>query len=360
MFASQARFSHRRILVLGVTLTGALVLGVFLWVNGRMGSSSARSLTPMPVVASGSVTAPLSAGRPSPAEYRRRWSEQIEPRMAAADMACDRALRKNIGWVRTFLLERRKGSRAFAEDMLSMRGKWALVKTHLPNSVGGCEDAQLRYLADRFACRVVSDEELKAVLEAAVAAYVAEVQAIENELLVGVRADVADLPLGSMPAGATAEIVREEYERLVQVIAPEVTGDLGMDAARELASLVGGDVAAGIAGSVLGTVATRLGVSSGVLAAGAGTSWATLGLSIVAAVIADQIIDFVIDQVHDPAGKLAARVDEMLANVSRLIAEGDADRPGLRAQLTAFDKARSAIRREALHRLVLEEPFVAR
>ena len=280
--------------------------------------------------------------------------------MAAADAACDRALRKNVGLVRTFLLERRKGSRAFAEDMLSMRGKWALVKTHLPAMVGGREDAELRYLADRFACRVVSDEELKAVLEAAVASYVAQVQAIENELLVGVRADVADLPLASVPADATAEIVRAEYERLVRVIAPAVATDLGVDAARELASLVAGDVAAGIAGSVLGTVATRLGISSGLLAAGAGASWATLGLSIVAAVIADQVIDFAIDLVHDPTGKLTDRVDEMLANVGRLIAEGDGERPGLRAELTTFDKARSAIRRAALRRLVLEEQVAAR
>ncbi|MBP7933607.1 MAG: hypothetical protein KA354_03060 [Phycisphaerae bacterium] len=360
MPASEAKSLIHRTVFLGILLIAVLTIGVFLWSMGRAWLLASRSVNPTQVRVPPLATASSSAGRPSPDEYRRRWSERIEPRMAAADVACDRALRRNIGLVRLFLLERRAGSRAFAEDMLSIRGKWALVRTHLPNLVGGREDAELRYLADRFACHVVSDEELKAVLEIAVAAYVAQVQAIENELLVGVRADVADLPLASLPANATDEIVRAEYERLVRVIAPAVAADLGVDAARELASLVAGDVAAGIAGSVLGTVATRLGISSGILAVGAGSSWATLGLSIVAAVIADQIIDFVIDQVHDPTGKLAARVDEMLADVGRLIAEGDGERPGLRAQLTTFDKARSTIRREALRRLVLEEQTASR
>lgn len=349
-----------RIAFLGIVSAAGLTLGIGIWTVVWTWFGSPSLQTRATVVTARPVAAPPSVVRPSAAEYQRRWSERIEPRMAAADVACDRALRKSVGLVRTFLLERRKGSSEFAEDMLSMRGKWALVKTYLPTVVGGQEDAELRYLTSRFAARVVSDEELKAVLEAAVAAYVAQVQAIENELLVGVRADVADLPLASVPPGATAEIVRAEYERLVQVIAPAVAADLGVDAARELASLVAGDVAAGIAGSVLGTVATRLGISSGLLAAGAGASWATLGLSIVAAVIADQIIDFAIDLVHDPTGSLAARVDEMLANVGRLIAEGDGERPGLRAQLTTFDKARSTIRREALRRLVLEEQLASK
>ena len=55
----------------------------------------------------------------------------------------------------------------------------------------------------------------------------------------------------------------------------------------------------------------------------------------------------------EEAGELEGRMNRLLADIGRLVIEGDGCSPGLRAQLVAFDRARSYVRRTALERLIL-------
>ena len=280
---------------------------------------------------------------------REVWAERVEPALAAADARTARAIDGSARAVQDFLAERQAGTRAFAEAMLSLRSKWALVRSKAPSFAGGDDQAHIRFLNQKFSELVFSDAEFRSALESAVTAYLGSVQAAENELLVTVRADMADIPLEALPAARSEQLFRSEFENLTRQIAPAVARELGVDVVREMSSLVASEIAT----AVLTNLATRLGVSSGLLAAGVSASWTTFGLSIVAAIVVDQVICWAVSEVRDPAGELEGRMNRLLADIGRLIIEGDGYSPGLRAQLNAFDRARSHVRRIALERLIL-------
>ncbi len=305
------------------------------------------------------------APRPQPVSHPARpvdlrqqkleiWRTKIAPELDTADDCTAQAIDASVASFVYFMNERRRGSRAFAERMLSLRGKWVLVRSKMPGFLGGDEQAHLRYLNQQFSKLLFSDADLQKAIEAAVVAYLSELQAAENDLLVKVRADVADIPLDAMPAARSDEIFRNEFDRVARQITPTVARELGVDALREASSFVAGEVAT----TILTSLATRLGASSGLMLAGAGSSWATFGLSIVAAIVIDQAIGLVMDEVHDPIGQLDARIDLLLTNLCRLVISGDGELPGMRPQLTQFDRARSQVRRQALRQLILGEDQV--
>ncbi len=279
------------------------------------------------------------------------WQTKIEPELDAAEAQTQVAIEESATALALFLIESREGSRPFAEAMLSLRGKWNLLKSKTPGFLGGDNQAHLRYLNERFSTLVFSDAELKSAIESAIVSYLGRLQAAENELLVSVRADMADIPLEVLPAARSDEVFRSEFNRIARQLAPMVAQELGVDALREVSSLVAGEIAT----TVLANLATRLGMSSGLMLAGVGTSWATFGLSIVAAIVIDQVICMVVDEVRDPVGDMTARINRLLGDLSQLIIEGDDEHPGLSPQLASFDDARARIRREALRRLILGE-----
>jgi len=277
------------------------------------------------------------------------WRTKIAPQLDAADRRTARGIEDGVQAVQSFLKESQKGTRAFAEAMLSLRSKWALVKSKAPGFAGGDDQAHIRFLNEKFSELVFSDDEFRKAIEAAVTAYLGSVQAAENELLVAVRADMADIPLEALPAARSEQLFRNEFENLTRQISPAVARELGVDVVREMSSLIASEIAT----TVLTNLATRLGVSSGLLAAGVSASWTTFGLSIVAAIVVDQVVCWVVSEVRDPAGELEGRMNRLLADIGRLIIEGDGYSPGLRAQLNAFDRSRSYVRRIALERLIL-------
>jgi len=288
-------------------------------------------------------------------QRHRRWKFTIEPRIALADEACSRSIDKAVTLVAEFLQERKSGARPFAEEMLAFRSKRKLIRSKLPPWLGGYADAHRDYLVGRFHRRLFTDEMLQRAVELSVTAYLAQVQTIENRLLVDIRADLEDVLITAVAGRDARTPFQQRFETLVADTAARVDQSLGLDVTRETASWVAGDVAAGIATRVLGSVAARLGVSGGILGAGATASWATFGLSVVAAVVVDQIVTRTLDWAADPVGKLQHRVERMLGDTGRLIIEGDGQTGGLRAELTRLDRARAQVRREALHRLALGE-----
>jgi len=329
-----------------VAVIGSALVG--LWLISMPGWTAPRPAPADP------LGAPCCAGAPEqdPAALAQQrqvlWRTRIEPALAAAERQTAGAIEEAARAVRQFLEQRRAGSRPFAEAALSWGSKWALIKSKAPAFLGGDAQAQVRYLNDQFTRLVFSDEQLRAAVASAAAGYLAAVQAAENELLVRVRADMADLPMEALPAIRSEAMFRDAFDRAVRQVAPQVARELGMDALREVSSFVAGEIAT----TVLVALATRMGVSGGLLTVGVGTSWATLGLSLVAAIVVDQVLCRVLDAVRDPVGELEGRINSLLDHLGRLIVEGDEQVVGLRARLTAFDQARRMVRRKALHALV--------
>ena len=349
-YARGQRRLARSVLITGGVLTGlAVVIAGRFWLGGPKPQTA-----PEPPVAQVPSPAKLDALKLK-VERKQRWQAKVRPRLEVADEACRDSISASIRVVTDFVQERKGGTRDFAKAMLTLRSKWQLVKSHLPSWLWGDDNAHRRFLEQKFNNHVFSSEDMKKAVEAAVTTYSNHVDAIENELLVAVRADLADIPLDALPPDATGDTFKQEFERLVAEVTPQVAKSLKVDAARELTSGVAGVLATRIAIRVLSSVATRLGVSAGILGAGASASWATFGLSFVAAIAIDQTVGWIINWWTDPVGKVEQRVNEMLDEVCKLIVEGDGDVSGLRAELEKLDQARRHVRAEALRQLVIGE-----
>lgn len=324
-------------------------------------------------------------------------------RTAAADAAFP---------VQDFLRERRARARDFATELLSLAGKWEYVKGSL-----GAGDHAL-YMQECFARHIFRPEELQAVLESSVGRYVGVAEGLENRLLLELRADLADGAMaapGYLPSLASEAEFRERFDETLAAIAPVVAADLGADLGKEVVSMVGLQVASRIVAEIGTALAAELGVSGGLLGTGTLSGPASWGIGIAAAILADQLLTWAMEQVgYDPAGAIAARVEQALLHLERQILDGPtaADFPdfdptydplwdpefevivptyrgplpdeesfkalfnrfraaevrmdiaraahnapgtlGLKNKLRRFDEARSALREAALRRLILE------
>lgn len=322
-----------------------------------------RLLTPGSAPSQPPASAP-TAQRPTDAELsalrlkverQQRWQAKIQPRLKVADEACRDSIAKSIHVLTAFLEERKVGARPLAETMLTFGSKWKLVVSHLPSWLGGDGNAHRALLEQKFSEHIFTSDQMKQAVEAAVKTYLNHVQAIENELLVEIRADLADLPMEAIPEANSDAAFAKRFSKLVEDVTPQVAESLGMDVARELGTWVASEVAARIAVRVLTAVATRLGVSAGILTAGASASWATFGLSVLAAIVIDQAVGWIINWATDPVGKLETRIKEMLDETSKLVIDGEGETRGLRHELERLDQVRQRVRADAVRRIVLGE-----
>ena len=110
-----------------------------------------------------------------------------------------------------------QGTPAFGKAVLSFRGKWAYLQAKLPWAEG---DEHLRSLQAKFEQHVFTPDELRQTIESSVAQFVADLDAIENQLLVDVRTDLSEGELAAaiaLPAHDEA-LFRQEYQRLVDEV----------------------------------------------------------------------------------------------------------------------------------------------
>jgi hypothetical protein len=335
------------------------------------------------------VQAPSST-QPVYAPARINAWEKITPRMRAANLAGQETANRHRESVRAFFVERKGRTREFGEAVLSLGGKWAFVKSKLPFTDG---DGHRQYLRERFEQIVVSGPELHDLIQSVVAGYINELQGIENDLLVQIRADLSDSDLARFETGAmlrTDEAFRQEYAHSLEQVAAVVRRDVMIQVGRETVLWVGTDIATNITISLATALAERLGVSAGILGSGAASGAVTLGVGIAAGLVLDALLDWVLKAWgHDPAGDIAAKVDEALDMFQGLLLDGDpqavrtyetlrrlqnhdpfpfvraecrlaADRMetggylGLCRELKRLQEARSRLREEALRKLILE------
>ena len=281
---------------------------------------------------------------PTAAEVREVAAQRVAPTLEWADAETQRLLDLHLRAIAEYFDQARKGTEPFAKDALGYSSKWRLVIDYVPYTDGGRNE---RYIRDTFERHIFKSEDLAKVIEQTTAAYLTSIHSVENQMLVKMQADVADLSTVVLPAFENQATLHAAFVEAVESAASSSQVKLRADIATEVAAVV--------AGEVLTFVAIKLGVSGGILAAGAGSSWATAGIGLVVGVIVDQIVSWVWDWWADPKGDLAEKMSEQLDTIEGLILKGDAENPGLRDSLAQIQLERSRIRRVAVASLLAEE-----
>ncbi len=335
------------------------------------------------MAASGAALHYLTHYDPVRAEAWRK----VTPRLEQVDEETKEESLRSAEQVAEFFAERRLGARAFAADVLGLSGKWAFLKGYFDST------SHQQYLEECFERNLFRSDELKTVIESAVARYVSELQGRENQLLVDIQADLRDGDMSApdrLPALNSEAEFRRQYDAMLERVLPIVSQDIGMTVTREVVAFVGSEIAAHVLMDLGVSLAARLGVSGGILGAGAYSGVATFGVGLVAGLLVDMALDWVIRQAgYDPEGEVAAKVEQSLHQLESMILDGDKaahkeyddarwnewwswsteDREaarskaeaiesggslGLRHQLQRLNELRSRLREAALRGLILE------
>jgi hypothetical protein len=261
-----------------------------------------------------------------------RW---IQPRLGNADERTKKATSALIGRIESFFESRKSGANAFAEAALGWGSKWELIKSR---------EGHRKFIAEQFSNYIFSQKELATLLEQSANEYAQELKAVENEFLVQVRADLADLPPVALPAFSNESVLRSEFSKIVETVVAEVAQDLSIDVidvGRAITSFAVDKVVPIVVTKTLTAVATRMGVSGAIIGTGAASSWATSGAGIVITIAVDALLDWIIGWFHDPVGDLAARVSTSLEDVSRSITTGDPEAWAVRNRVEEMTKGHS-------------------
>ena len=211
---------------------------------------------------------------------------------------------------------------------MSLRGKWELVKAEI-----GDDSDYAVFLKEAFAEHLFPMEELEKVVDAAVRGYLAELEAIDNELLVRLRADLADDELSRMaiPALRSDQAFHNHYRELSERVAQDLRTDLAVVAVRELFSWEAGNIATDLTMQAGAAIAARMGISSAILEGGAASTWQTLAVGLIVGFVLDAVVNRIIKAAgYDAEEKIAGRVEERLSELGRTITDGD---PQARATL---------------------------
>jgi hypothetical protein len=299
----------RRTMLIGLACGGAAV--------GVGGVAAIRSCFPY-FAFDGAVRAARTRARP-----------HVEKAAADSLSGIDASLRSIEG----FFGEAKGHATAFADDVLGIWSKYKLIR-------GQHEE----FLAETFRKHFFGPDELRVAMTNAVEAYVADLEAIDNRMLVDIRMDVVGLPAAATLASMPVPDLQARYRKISGDIGGVTGADAAVDAGRFVADM--------IVSSVVGMIAARMGTSAVVMGAGAASGWWTLGIGVVVGIIVDQIIAAVWDWTYDPRGKLIAMMEKKIDEVRTLVIEGDAGKPGLREELRRYAEKRAVVRREAVMTLL--------
>ncbi len=276
-------------------------------------------------------------------------------RLWEADQKSNAAKAKHLNALSQMFSKGRNGSRRFATEALSWGGKWALVK----NTIGLGERGEYKqYLSDLFARHVFSEAELQKALERTVKTYLIDLEGAESEMLVRLRADLADLDSSKLPMLQSDHAFKQHYQDLANKVAPSLKLDLGVTVGREIGVLVASEVATQVALQAARAGATEMGVEAGILGAGAASTVATLGIGLVIAVIIDYVVDIVFKwSGYDPVAKIEKEVDTALNKMeASLIGQasffGGGKDGTLRREMEKLHESRSNLRREVVAQML--------
>ena len=323
------KFTRRRllVLVLGI-LPGWAAIQIF----ANRDSDTAQFQKPTPTVLT----------EPQKAEIRRQAWTKVVPHVREADAKMAALSDECANRIVTFMDERKSGARPIAKELLSLRSKWILTKSHLP---WGDPNEHSRYTAVQFQRFIFSEKEVRQAVTSAVAEYNAGVAEIENRMLTKVRLDLAGFPQEAVGRLTEESVLHARFTTALSSVGGGVAFGLKMDAAGLGTSLIVGV----IVDRVIAAAITRLAVSGGMLGLGAGSAVETAGIGLVVMIG----VDWVVGKVTDPEGKIAAEISASIEDLKRALCNGDAKCPGLRGELAAAGRKRATLQQEALRQMIL-------
>jgi len=292
-------------------------------------------------------------------QYFTPENRAVRRRLSEADQKSTAAMTKRLNPLHQLFAKGRKGSKEFAEEALSWSGKFALVKGLL--GIGG-GDAHADFLKEAFARHIFSEAELTEALTAVVRGYLIDLDGVENEMLVKLRADLADLDHSGQASPSylrSEEEFRQEYKRLAAQVTTTMKLDAGVTVGREVGLLVATDIATQVAMQAARGAAAQMGVKAGVLGTGAASTVATLGVGLIIAVILDYVLDAVLKAAgYDPVATIGGQIQSSLDKLEKALT-GDTflmfgTKGSLRGQLEKLHEGRAKLRRETIARFMKE------
>jgi membrane protein YqaA with SNARE-associated domain len=263
----------------------------------------------------------------------------VRQRLNNADEASVEALDTRLKPLHELFDKAYKGAPDFAKDTVSLEGKWNVLVGLLDGS------SHREYLRECFGRRMLSSDDLRDAMEAALRGYAADLDAIEAEMLVKLRVDLEKLG-DAPPALASDEAFAREYRQMHDRVAVEMQKDLGVFVASTVAStaITAAATEAAIA------AATRLGVVTGTSAV------ATLGVGLVLGYIIDYLIGEALKLLgHDPEKKIESQAQLALSKTrDALLQQGSwfQSAGSFRKQMEEMHEARSKVRRETVRRIM--------
>jgi hypothetical protein len=200
-------------------------------------------------------------------------------------------------------------------------------------------------------------------MEASVRAYMDDIEGFESEMLVKLRADLANpdrIDERLSEHMRSDDAFRQEYRKLADQMMAELKAGLAVTVGREVVVMVASTEATNIAMQAARAAATNMGISGGVLSTGAASTVATVGVGIVIAIIIDRIVDEILKLLGmDPSTNIEKLVCESIDKLEEALIRD----PGtfsfgkkgtLRLRMEEMHETRSKMRREAITRLLKE------
>ncbi len=278
----------------------------------------------------------------------------VRKHLSDADAKSKEAIDERLKPLTALFAKARKGAPGFAQAAMSWSGKWALVK--------GIADGESHktFLAEEFARYVFTPDELRGAVEGACVTYADDLNGIENQMLVGLRADLADLDNSGTtvpPHLKSNEAFHRAYDALAVKLVSQTRSDLAIGAGREVAIAVGSTAAMKVAVQAIEAAAAEMGVEATILGVGASSAIGTLFIGTVIALIFDYVLDAILKMVgHDPEAKIAKVVVESLDKLEAALTRdpglkgyiGMGTKGALRVEMEKLHKERSKIRRDTV------------
>jgi hypothetical protein len=247
-----------------------------------------------------------------------------------ADRDAHQAVTAQVATLATVFEEAKQQTPALANEVLAWAGHWRFLIDHVPGAGTGRHTA---FLDAAIVRHLFCAEQLTARLDTAVRAYRQAEHTIEDQLLVQLRQDLADLAVpGSGPSLDTKGITAA-LDQLTQAAAAQAGVGLQVDVSRELASWVACEMVA--------RIAVRALVPEALVA----SAPATLGVGLAAAVVADQALAWTWDYCADPRGAMTKALNRQLDECAQRVIVGTREKPGLQPRLEAWSRQRAVQRR---------------
>jgi hypothetical protein len=303
-------------------------LGIFaagVWVTILLGIASQQA---SPAAKSGParggniVPAPGSVAATKEDAHSRKvrawgWNAQLVQRAdRESEAAIDRELRK----LAEFFAECKQGSKPFAEEVLGMGSKLRYAGSSLENGAKavaelfGAEidkgpDRFSRYAMDSFERDVLKRADAQRAINAAFTGYAAELERIEAQLLVDLRADLESGDVGakvSFPPMKSEDMLSASWDRAIGEAVDAVRTDLCVSIANFAGSWVAGDA---VADQITGKDGSRL---------------TNLAVNTAASSAFEKVVDAGLARAgYDPAGRIEAMVHAKLDAIAGLVIGGE-------------------------------------